>query len=73
MARGKPLTLDQIRDSIYFHLLGVERKEIAGYLDLNEDSVKRMRTRQDYQKLTQHLAEHLKQLSTAELQAIIDD
>ena len=73
MARGKPLAISQIRDSLYYALMGVERAEIAGYLGLHEDTIKRMRTRHDYQQLSQYLAEHIKNLSVSELHAIIED
>lgn len=67
MSKGKRLTIDQIRQIVYFELLDLTNGEIAAKLNLNTQTVDRSKGRDDYLSLKKMLAEKLLAISTSEL------
>lgn len=67
MAKGKRLTIEQIRHVIYFELLDLTNAEIAAKLNLNTQTIKRCKRRDDYLALKNILAKKLLSTSTSEL------
>ena len=70
MPRGKPINLSQVKQIIVAELIDSTSYEISQQLNLNQQTVDRVKKREDYYKIRKHLAEILTNLSTSEIMRI---